>query len=49
MAFRGLPVNAVPSTILLDGDGKVAAVYTGAVARDDLKTALTILLADAER
>ncbi|RBY97531.1 TlpA family protein disulfide reductase [Blastococcus sp. TF02-8] len=44
LAFRGFPANAVPSTILLDRDGRVAAVYTGAVARDDLRTSLTTLL-----
>ena len=44
MAFRGFPANAVPSTILVDRDGQVAAVYTGAITRDDLQLALSALL-----
>jgi peroxiredoxin len=44
VAFRGFPANAVPSTIVLDADGRVAAVYTGAVAQQDLTSALTALL-----
>jgi thiol-disulfide isomerase/thioredoxin len=48
MAFRGFPANVVPSTILLDAEGRVAAVYTGAVARDDLTSALTSLLEETE-
>lgn len=44
LAFRGFPANVVPSTILLDREGRVAAVYTGAVARDDLRAGLTGLL-----
>ncbi len=48
-AFRGFPANVVPSTILLDTEGRVAAVYTGAVAREDLESALASLLAEAEQ
>lgn len=44
LAFRGFPANAVPSTILVDRDGRVAAVYTGAITRDDLQQALTALV-----
>ena len=44
LAFRSFPANAVPSTILRDREGRVAAVYTGAVARDDLRTSVTTLL-----
>lgn len=44
VAFRGFPANAVPSTIVLDAQGRVAAVYTGAVAQQDLTTALNALL-----
>ena len=33
LAFRDYPANAIPSTIVLDPQGRVAAVYTGAVAR----------------
>lgn len=43
-AFRGFPANAVPSTSLIDPGGRVAAVYTGAVARADLVAASTALL-----
>ena len=46
MAFRGFPANVVPSTILLDRDGRVAAVYTGQVRGDDLRTAVELLLAE---
>lgn len=44
LAFRGFPANAVPSTILIDGQGRVAAVYTAAVAGDDLRRALSSLM-----
>ncbi|GAA3164379.1 TlpA disulfide reductase family protein [Blastococcus jejuensis] len=44
LAFRGFPANVVPSTILLDRGGRVAAVYTGAVTQDNLRAALAILL-----
>ena len=44
LAFRGFPANVVPSTILLDRQGRVAAVYTGAVRGDDLRTAIELLL-----
>ena len=44
LAFRGFPANVVPSTILLDRDGRVAAVYTGAVTQEDLRSALESLL-----
>lgn len=44
LAFRGFPANVVPSTILLDKDGQVAAVYTGAVTQDTVRTALASLL-----
>ena len=46
LAFRGFPANVVPSTILLDSEGRVAAVYTGAIARDDLRAALTVLVGE---
>ena len=46
MAFRGFPANVVPSTILLDHDGRVAAVYTGQVRGEDLRTAVELLLAE---
>jgi peroxiredoxin len=40
LAFRDYPANAVPSTIVLDRDGRVAAVYTSEVRQDDLRTTL---------
>jgi len=46
LAFRGFPANAVPSTILIDREGRVAAVYTAAVAAEDLRSALSALLDD---
>ncbi len=46
MAFRGFPANVVLSTILLDRDGRVAAVYTGQVRGEDLRTAIELLLAE---
>jgi len=44
LAFRGFPANVVPSTIVLDRRGRVAAVYTGAIRGADLRTALALLL-----
>ena len=44
LAFRGFPANVVPSTILLDRQGRVAAVYTGAVRGEDLRTSIDLLL-----
>jgi thiol-disulfide isomerase/thioredoxin len=44
LAFRNYPANAVPSTIVLDPEGRVAAVYTGEVAQDDLRRVLDRLL-----
>ncbi len=46
MAFRGFPANVVPSTILLDRADRVAAVYTGQVRGDDLRTAVELLLGE---
>ena len=43
LAFNGFPANAVPSTILIDREGRVAAVYTGAITQDDLRAALDSL------
>jgi peroxiredoxin len=40
LAFRDYPANAIPSTIVLDRQGRVAAVYTGAVAQEDLRAVL---------
>jgi peroxiredoxin/predicted small secreted protein len=44
LAFRDYPANAVPSTIMLDTEGRVAAVYTGEIAQDDLRRVLDRLL-----
>jgi len=44
LAFRDYPANAIPSTIVLDPQGRVAAVYTGTVAEEDLRGALDRLL-----
>ncbi|MGY1821379.1 TlpA family protein disulfide reductase [Geodermatophilus sp. SYSU D00079] len=46
LAFRDYPANAIPSTIVLDRDGRVAAVYTGEVAQEDLRAVLDLLLAE---
>jgi thiol-disulfide isomerase/thioredoxin len=40
LAFRDYPANAIPSTIVLDREGRVAAVYTAEVEPDDLRTVL---------
>ena len=40
LAFRDYPANAIPSTIVLDREGRVAAVYTAAVQPDDLRSVL---------
>ena len=40
LAFRDYPANAIPSTIVLDRQGRVAAVYTAAVTQDDLRRVL---------
>jgi peroxiredoxin len=44
LAFRDYPANAIPSTIVLDPQRRVAAVYTGTVAQDDLRRVLDRLL-----
>jgi thiol-disulfide isomerase/thioredoxin len=44
LAFRDYPANAIPSTIVLDRDGRVAAVYTGEISQDDLRRVLDRLL-----
>ena len=44
LAFRDYPANAIPSTIILDREGRVAAVYTGPVQQGDLRTVLDRLM-----
>ena len=47
LAFRGLNPNAIPSTIVLDPDSRVAAVYTGEVRQEDLRRVLDRVLAES--
>jgi len=47
LAFRDYPASAIPSTILLDRDGRVAAVYTGEVATEDLRAVIERLVGEA--
>ena len=47
LAFRDYPADAIPSTIVLDRESRVAAVYTGEVRQDDLRTVLAQLSAEA--
>jgi thiol-disulfide isomerase/thioredoxin len=44
LAFRDYPANAVPSTIVLDREYRVAAVYTARVSQEDLRTVVDQLL-----
>ena len=44
LAFRDYPASAIPSTIVLDAEFRVAAVYTGAVLQDDLRTVIAQLV-----
>ncbi len=46
LAFRDYPASAIPSTIVLDGRSRVAAVYTGAVDQADLRAVLDRLMAE---
>ena len=46
LAFRDYPANAIPSTIVLDPEGRVAAVYTGEVSGEDLRRVLDRVLAE---
>jgi peroxiredoxin len=47
LAFRDYPATAIPSTIVLDRENRVAAVYTGEVREDDLRTVLQQLIGEA--
>ena len=47
LAFRGLNPNAIPSTIVLDPESRVAAVYTGEVRQEDLRRVLDRVLAES--
>jgi thiol-disulfide isomerase/thioredoxin len=44
LAFRDYPANAIPSTIVLDREGRVAAVYTAEVSQDALRSVLDRVL-----
>jgi thiol-disulfide isomerase/thioredoxin len=46
LAFRGYPANAIPSTIVLDPQGRVAAVYTGTVSTEDLRSVIALILGE---
>jgi thiol-disulfide isomerase/thioredoxin len=46
LTFRGFPPNAIPSTIILDRQGRVAEVYVGTMLRGDLAPVLTRLVAE---
>jgi thiol-disulfide isomerase/thioredoxin len=47
LAFRDYPATAIPSTIVLDPDNRVAAVYTGEVSQEDLRRVLDLVLQEA--
>ncbi|MEU2347224.1 TlpA disulfide reductase family protein [Modestobacter sp. NPDC049651] len=47
LAFRDYPATAIPSTIVLDRKGRVAAVYTGEVRQEDLRAVLDDVLKEA--
>lgn len=48
LAFRDYPASAIPSTIVLDRQGRVAAVYTGAVKQADLRAVLDQLMTEGD-
>jgi peroxiredoxin/predicted small secreted protein len=48
LAFRDYPANAVPSTIVLDREYRVAAVYTSKISQEDLRTVVDRLLAEED-
>jgi thiol-disulfide isomerase/thioredoxin len=44
LAFRDYPANAIPSTVVLDQENRVAAVYTGEVSQEDLRRVIDLVL-----
>jgi len=46
LAFRDFPANAIPSTIVIDPQWRVAAVYTGSVSQKDLRTVIDRVLGE---
>ncbi|MCW2676831.1 MAG: Alkyl hydroperoxide reductase/Thiol specific antioxidant [Modestobacter sp.] len=47
LTFRDYPATAIPSTIVLDRKGRVAAVYTGEVQQDDLRAVLHSVMGES--
>lgn len=45
LLLRDYPTQAIPSTIVVDRDGKVAAVYVAAVSKQDITKTVTSLVA----
>jgi len=45
LAFRDFPANAIPSTIVIDQEGRVAAVYVSVVDGAELRRVLDLLVA----
>jgi thiol-disulfide isomerase/thioredoxin len=46
LAFRDFPANAIPSTIVIDPQWRVAAVYTGTVSKESLRTVIDRVLGE---
>lgn len=46
LAFRDYPADRIPSTIVLDREGRVAAVYTGEVSQEDLRRVIDRVLGE---
>jgi peroxiredoxin len=46
LAFRDFPASAVPSTIVLDREYRVAAVYTAQIPQEDLRSVVDLLIAE---
>jgi peroxiredoxin len=44
LAFRDYPANAIPSTIVLDTEYRVAAVYTGTVSKENLRRVIDLVV-----
>jgi thiol-disulfide isomerase/thioredoxin len=44
LAFRDYPANAIPSTIVLDRENRVAAVYTGEISQENLRRVIDRVL-----
>jgi thiol-disulfide isomerase/thioredoxin len=44
LAFRDYPANAIPSTIVLDRENRVAAVYTGEISQENLRRVIDLVL-----